>query len=404
MKTRLDLFVLFFGMSLSLCLGCRPHNDARTSNTCEDAPLASYQAELLDIAFAAASAMPVFPHIKNRSRAQEEVVTACLELDQPQRAVRYIEQIENWRRGAGYADLALHCAQQRARGEVEPYLALAAQIAEKNEDWRKDRIKAKIAAARVYLGQSATRPKQQSIPPSERGVVILAEAMTCAPESFDAQMEFLEKLIATEDFDIVKASLEACAELYSRSYDDPGMRTRLEERIKASWGSLPVFVRVELMMALADAALDHGDRAKALEWANEAKATMDAAQWQPRFGVPLMAKVAQRRFLAGDEAGAYADAQAALDLFNSSRETIVNIYRAEVIRPLAEAYHAMGEPAKALDLYKQAVEAGMENPNSRPRAEDLAATCCSMALHAFEPDTALWDRIREIRDCLGDPW
>jgi hypothetical protein len=64
----------------------------------------------------------------------------------------------------------------------------------------------------------------------------------------------------------------------------------------------------------------------------------------------------------------------------------------------------MGDTAAALAVYKQAVEAGMENPNSRPRAEDLAATCCSMAVHAVQPDAELFARIREICAGLSDPW
>jgi hypothetical protein len=50
------------------------------------------------------------------------------------------------------------------------------------------------------------------------------------------------------------------------------------------------------------------------------------------------------------------------------------------------------------------VEEGVENPNSRPRAEDLSATCRSMALHAVEPDADLWKRMRQIGDGLGPPW
>jgi hypothetical protein len=64
----------------------------------------------------------------------------------------------------------------------------------------------------------------------------------------------------------------------------------------------------------------------------------------------------------------------------------------------------MGNTAAALSVYAKVIEAGVENPNSRPRAEDLAATCCSMAVHAVEPDPRLWSRIRSIRDGLGDPW
>ena len=44
------------------------------------------------------------------------------------------------------------------------------------------------------------------------------------------------------------------------------------------------------------------------------------------------------------------------------------------------------------------------NERALARAEDLAATCCSMALHGMEPNVELISRIHKIRDNLGDPW
>jgi hypothetical protein len=64
----------------------------------------------------------------------------------------------------------------------------------------------------------------------------------------------------------------------------------------------------------------------------------------------------------------------------------------------------MGDAGTTLNLYRRALEAGQENPNSRPRTDDLIATCCSLALHAVEPDETLMSRIRDIRAGLGDPW
>jgi hypothetical protein len=64
----------------------------------------------------------------------------------------------------------------------------------------------------------------------------------------------------------------------------------------------------------------------------------------------------------------------------------------------------MGDGAAAVAVYKRCVEEGVANPNSRPRADDLAATCCSMALHGVEPDAALWSRLIQVEGKLGDPW
>ena len=91
-------------------------------------------------------------------------------------------------------------------------------------------------------------------------------------------------------------------------------------------------------------------------------------------------------------------------MFAAKREEIVDIYRAGALRTIAETYQAMGETAAASKTYKQAIEAGIENPNSRPRAEDLSATLCSMAVHGVEPDAGLWTRITDIEAGLGDPW
>jgi hypothetical protein len=64
----------------------------------------------------------------------------------------------------------------------------------------------------------------------------------------------------------------------------------------------------------------------------------------------------------------------------------------------------MGDEARALSFWMQAAEAGVENPNSRPRADDLAATCMSMVKAKVAPDEKLWLRLRAIASGLGEPW
>jgi hypothetical protein len=406
MRTGLHAVFLLASVVLGCHIaGCGPENAGGSVCSLEDAPLTCSQEQLLDLAFGAASAMPLDPHIKNRSRAQEAVVGACFELELPQRALRYIEQIENWRRGAGYADLAFFCARRDRSAEVRHYLDLAAQSAARSEDWRRDRIRTKIARVYAYLGEAEKAVRlQQGIAASEKGKVARAEAMVCSADAFEEKMESLAAFVSTKDFDLTRNALEAYAELFDRFYGDRARRSLVEERIKTSWESLPIFVRIDLLKELAGSALAHADRAKALALVNEAKAIMDSAQWQPRFAIPLTAQLAELRFRAGDEERARTEARAALGLFDAKRDTIVNIDRAGLLRPIAEAYQAMGETATALELYERAVEAGRENPNSRPRAEDLAATACSMAVHAVEPHAELWSRMKEIREGLGDPW
>ena len=65
---------------------------------------------------------------------------------------------------------------------------------------------------------------------------------------------------------------------------------------------------------------------------------------------------------------------------------------------------AMGRVDEARRVYRLAVDEGVVNPNSRPRADDLSATCLSMARADVEPDAEFLARLREVRENLGDPW
>lgn len=371
----------------------------------KDKPLATYQNELIDLAFETASAIPIKPHIKDRSRTQEEVVVASLKLDQPRRALRFIEKIDNWRRGSAYGDLAFYCARQGYTNEVQKYLKLADQVAEVTEGWRRDQIRVKIAKTYTWLGQDQQAEQfEADVVDSESGKVVGVKVMIADENYFGEQMEALDSLIASGNFDIIKNALKSYTRLFNRFYYDVERRSLVEEKIKTSWGKLPIITRIELLMELAGFALDNADQAKALELVKETQLLMDEAKWPPEYYIKLKAKLVELQFRAGNEQKARINADSLRTFFNSQKSKIMNIYRAGTLRPLAEAYQSMGNTTAALEVYKRVIEEGVENPNSRPRAEDLSATCISMALHRLEPDFELWTRIHQINKELGDPW
>ena len=375
-----------------------------------DKPLQGFQLELIDLAFETASALPAQPHLKNRARLQESVVAACFELDQPQRALAYIEKIDNWRRAAGYADYAFYCAEHGSTKDVQRYLDLAAKNSpivedDSTQDWQRDRIKATIAKTHVLMGEADKAVRfETGIVDSEMGMIAEVRARLLTPEAFDREIQTIDSVVATNNFDQVRNALANCTRFFDRFYADKERRTLAEQKIKTSWAKLPIVVRIGLMKELAGIAVQHRDTAKALELVDETQALVDAAQWTPEDRIPLMARMAELRFGAGDIEKARTEVAAALALFDAEREKIVNIYRAEVLRPVAEAHQSMGDQPAALTTYKRVVEEGVVNPNSRPRTEDLSATCCSMAVHGVEPDTALKARVQEIHDGLGTPW
>ncbi len=407
------------GTALAAALaGCDQQAEARapattksaTTSAAADRRLEPYRDELLDLAFAAATALPVDPHIKTRSRAQEAVVAACLELEQPQRALRYNDRIDNWRRGAAYADLAFYWAQCGDTVAAQRYLDLAMQIENQSRDdanaqeWRVDRIRAKVAKTYLLLGETQRAAElSTNLSVSEVGEVEATTAALTAPGAFEERIKALDATLALGEFDRTRGALAGCSRLFDRFYADPARRARVEQLIDTASAKLPTLAHVELRAELAELALAHGDQAKALEMTAVAARAMERARL-PDQHVSLIARLAALRFRAGDQEAARRDVAAALDTFKAERQKIVDIYRAGALRAIAEAYDSIGDAVSALAVYKMAIAAGVENPNSRPRAEDLSATCTSMAVHAVEPDADLRARIAGIRAGLGHPW
>ena len=211
MLTALLLHTALAGAALAQAPAAVDASD--TSGTSEpavlDAELEPYRAELLELAHRMAIALPEFPHVKDRSRLQDDVAAACFALDQPRRALGYVDQIVNWRRGAGYADYAFYCAQRGAEAEAEQYLARAQEIAAWPEDeikqaWRRDRIRAKIARTYTVLGRPAEAARfAAGLETSEWGQVEAVEAATVPDDEFDAWFRRVERAVDTENFVVV---------------------------------------------------------------------------------------------------------------------------------------------------------------------------------------------------------
>lgn len=378
----------------------------------EDRPLAAWRLELLELAYEAASAFPLDPHIKNRSRAQERVVEACFRLEQPNRALRYATRIANWRRGAAFADYADYCARHGALQEVQRYLDLAREVAEGDDEelrqeWRRDRIRAKIARTLHRIGESDRAAELTGdLSLSERGIVSAAEAAHAALEEsdFEAQLEALATSFAgfsNTDLDSVRAILAGLARTYDRVYPDATRRARLEAEMKSiRWDTVPLAVQIESQMELAGVALEHGDQGRALELVGRAQEAWRGAHWVPEEGIALAASLARLRYEAGDTVRAKRDLDAALARFDAERESITSMFRADALRPIAEAYRAMGDDKQALTVFRNALEEGAVNPNLRPRTDDLVDTCISLALTDTEPDELMWATIRAVHGGL----
>jgi hypothetical protein len=373
---------------------------------------------LLRLAFDTASAIPVQPHEKDRARAQEEVVAAAIVNGRLDLAAEWVERIDTWRRGSAYADLAFALSAEGDRPEVRRYLVLAAAIADREADWRRDRIRMKIARVHARLGEIAEAARiGGTLPESEVGKIAEARiesmprvaaddeaAIAAEQAAFDQEIETLDRILASRMFDPTRHALDAFVALHARHYANQTRRDLLEAGIRTGWSLLPVDIRIDLLLRLADGARAAGDLATSRRLVADAVAMAEAGSWIAEHEVPLLGRLAGASQRAGNGEEAKRLAAKAIEVFDAKRETIFDIYRAGALRPVAEAYAAMAEQETAASIYRRAIEEGFGNPNARPRALDLSATCLSMASSGTLPDEATAKRLREIRGLLGDPW
>jgi len=336
-------------------------------------------------------------------------------LDQPGRALDLAAEIQDWRRGTVFTSVAYYFAQHGAPKESQHCLDLAQEVvalAEQDSSdghsgqvWRRDRIRIGIARTYLALGKPEEAAKfEDGVENAEAAKLRPAKSKQRAEDAFDDELNELESTFKAGDFDQVQGALEVCAQLFDQFYTDSDRRTHLEQAMKNGWAKLPLMVRIDLMTKLIGSALTHADKSKALTLLDETQTIIDGFTWNSEDQISLMARLAGLRFRAGGEQQARSALEAALALFNAQHDRIVDIYRAAALRAIAESYLSMGESNCAHDAYARAVEAGMANPNSRPRAEDLCATCCSMALHGLTPDAKLIERLRQITAELKAPW
>ncbi len=388
---------------------------ASKPDTFEDARLAPEQSELLDLAFRAASAMPTLPHAKNRARAQEEVAQTALDLEAPARALDYVEQIDNWRRAAGLAECAVFAAEhgqnKLARELIERARARMLATAESPsalepvQDWMVDRTKAALARAYHRMGESEeARNLARGIGDADALTLREAWVETLADGDFDSEFRAIEAGATSREIDPVRFALHSAVGLHARFYADPKRREMLEAVVRDNWSVVPLAIRIDLLIQLADGARTNGDNGRSLILLAEAREHFDAARWLVQDRLPVLARFAVARHQSGAVEAAHSDGVAAHELALESIATVVDVFRAAALRPLAEAFAEMGDVERARQVYALAIEHGLVNPNSRPRAQDLVATACSLARHPAIAGVALMVKLREAFGGLGDPW
>jgi hypothetical protein len=379
--------------------------------TLADAELPGWSRELLQLAFDSASKMPLEPHIKNRSRFQYRVVTAALDLDQAKTALRFAKEIANWQQGEALADLAIHTLENGRRIDVEGWLKSAKDAARRQmegkdaQTWRSSRILAKVARVRLMQGRDAEAAA--FIAQLDRSELEYVEPELMARSEkgdFDKILAQIEQIASAADLDLIKSAFRGLVRLYERDFADEKRRARIEELLRTGFGKIPLDLRIGLLLEIAEISAKKGDREGGRRILAAAEGFRTERPFVPESDVMLRAQFAAVRHLLGQEKLARQQLDASLAAFEAGRKRIINMYRGDALRPLAEAWARVGDRDKALQIYQLVCTESLENPNSRPRVRDLVATCASLVRVGLEPSEELSKQLRSIAKGLKSPW
>lgn len=368
--------------------------------------------QLAEFAFDVASAVPAEPHRKTRDLLQENVVAVLLELDHVAAAQGFVDRCaDGWRKGVCKADLADRLVDRGAVDAARAQLQQAALLADtilqdaNPQEWRRDRVRARIARVYTRLGDTEQAGVfAAGLEPREAADLAVANVDRITAANFEACLQGVDSTFPIGDFDQVRAALTVCARLFERFYDDAERRAQLATRVRTGFEKLPIPVRLDLVSSLAATALRRGDRVQALELVRDLQFLIERVKWLPEAEVAWRARVAALRGRAGEAEPATADLLATAAKFDRDGAKVESAFRADGLRELAAAWTDLGDADRAKAAWRLAIDVGAENPNARPRAEDLVGVGVAMLRSRYEPDDALLARLREVRAGLRAPW
>lgn len=368
-------------------------------------PPAARAPALMDEAYAVATSIPVDPHARDRAKMQELVALACVEIGDLEAARRYADPIAGWRRGEALAIVAQKLA---AHGDAPAARALATDAMALHEDeryWARERVATEVAKAFALLGERVPEElASREQLPAEFGRREALEAGTAGAARTAELADAFDRAIATRNFDLARGAIAGYLAVLSRPGLDAAMRDRATAAVDAALPGLPKDLQVTTDLELAEALHAAGRADAAAERLRRGAATFRGTAFLAEDIAPIGARVALARLRLGDPAGAREELDALRAAYRARREEIVDLRRATSLRALAEGYARVGARAEALGCWADALEEGVGNPNSRPRAEDLCATCVSMATCGVDPPPPMRRRIDGIRAGLGEPW
>ncbi len=384
----------------------KQHSDMPATQTPASPPLANLSRDdLLDLAFQISTSIPIEPFASDRARMQALVAQACIKNGSLIQAIQYASKIEGWRQGELFALIGQQYASANETQPARDFAARAMEVATNETDWRRERIVIETAKIYLQLGDSTKASALvEGATQAELGKIEAARTAIMLESQLDLQADMFDKALATKNFDLARGGIDGYLAWLDRVSEDEIRTTRALKAIDDALPGLPFDLQVKYGIDLADHLHKNLKRDLAILKLDKATEIFSATTFLPEDVAPLGAMIARARIRMGDEQSARVLLQRFYKEHSTRREGIVNLRRATSLRALAEGFCELGDRDDAIACYTWALEEGTINPNARPRAEDLGATCISMAEYGIALTPELMHRIDTIRNSLTDPW
>lgn len=409
MKRKLQFIICVFCTAI-IYLGVAPLlkvNEADAAGTSE----VNNSAVALEWGFKFASAIPVKPHIVDRSKSQYSVLEYYLEADLTDDAAIQAARIADWRRCLFNADLAYYYTEKKDSPKVAQYIGAAFDcrngIDGWQAGWQKDRVLLRIAEAQVMAGQWGDVEKIEEELPSEFAArtTALRFSRMDGPADYEKRLDQLKPLEISEHMevqrDVALAYIEILKQLGNGATDE--QCATLQARIYRLSEKLPLMVQHEIFCSLSRDAFEagHGDMGR--DVLNDATGKMTRRELNARYDVAALSELARIwQVLAGESRKAASLLEKAETLMSGSGLKSTN--RVAPLVSLALGYGVCGKEDDAWNYVAMALHAAESQVNARPRAIAITEICNGIARWGAPLSKDIEKELIRLHEGLGDPW
>jgi len=343
---------------------------------------------------------------KDRGRAQESVVLDLAEAGFPDEAARKADQVEGWRRGVAYAEIARILARQDRLEEARALLAKADAVRAATEGWEGSRIEAHAGQARALVGQM-DRTESTALRLVEEDQLQYAGLPAIVKASAQAARGEIDPALATLG-DGEKVALEMVwwrtsvfLEIARSPKATPEQRRKALEAGRTDAARLEeVITRLDALERVATAAAEAGMEDLAL-------AVIESTH-------PLVAGMPDTAVLKGAYLAGEARTLARLGRAPAARERLASalassagigiLDRPAILANIAGGYQALTDSAETSRVLGLALAEAEALANARPRALAAVEICRAAARFGIPWSEGTARRVASLRSGLKAPW